>query len=195
MSTGQEYDEIFAALRELFGYHPDEPVDLVTFITEDVASLRRHVAELRSEHFEEAARMAEEFGKDNGERSAVTQKTREAIAGGLALMLREAKKVQPEREKIHDWFELSYAQYLTIPRSVLQSMPDDWQERFVELLEELDEAIDWRPKEGTYQVTLREVKEVLSKRVMDYERGRRRIPHKNERPESEPEVSMFKRAK
>lgn len=42
-------------------------------------------------------------------------------------------------EPIHEWFELSYAQYLTIPRSVLQSMPQEWQDRFVKCLEELKE--------------------------------------------------------
>jgi len=57
--------------------------------------------------------------------------------------------------KIHDWFGLSYAQYLTIPRSVLQAMPDDWQIRFVELLEEFDNTYDWHPKEHTYWVSFR----------------------------------------
>jgi hypothetical protein len=32
-------------------------------------------------------------------------------------------------ELIHNWFELTYAQYLTIPRSILQSMPVEWQRR------------------------------------------------------------------
>lgn len=41
---------------------------------------------------------------------------------------------------IHDWFGLSYAAYLVINRSVLQSMPLDWQERFVGCLRELHES-------------------------------------------------------
>jgi len=32
-------------------------------------------------------------------------------------------------EPLHNWFELTYAQYLTIPRSILQSMPVEWQRR------------------------------------------------------------------
>jgi len=47
---------------------------------------------------------------------------------------------------VHTWFELSYANYLTLPRSVLQSMPIGWQERFVACLDELDEEfghLDW----------------------------------------------------
>lgn len=81
---------------------------------------------------------------------------------------------------IHDWFELSYAQYLTIPRSALQSMPNNWQELFVKCLEELDETIDWRPKLGRYWVHLKSIKgHYLHDHLMDYERGRRRIAHRD----------------
>ena len=41
---------------------------------------------------------------------------------------------------VHGWFELSYANYLTIPRSLMQSMPVEWQQRMVACLEELDDA-------------------------------------------------------
>lgn len=54
------------------------------------------------------------------------------------------------------FFELSYAQYLTIPRIALNSMPVEWQRRMVACLEELDESIDWRPKDGRYWVELRD---------------------------------------
>jgi hypothetical protein len=75
---------------------------------------------------------------------------------------------------IHDWFGLTYAQYLTIPRSILQSMPAEWQQRFVRCLEELDAAFDWRPSEGRYWVTLKDAKgRIRHDPLMDYERGRR----------------------
>lgn len=84
-------------------------------------------------------------------------------------------------QPLHTWFGLSYAQYLTIPRSVMQSMPDDWQARMAQCLEELDEAIDWRPKEGRYFVQLRDDEgKYQSDPLMDYQRGRRRIPHRTE---------------
>lgn len=87
----------------------------------------------------------------------------------------------PESEPIHEWFELGYAQYLTIPRSVLQSMPEQWQKRFVECLEQLDAMIDWRPTEGRYWVQLKNAKgRYVEDKFMDYERGRRRIPWKDE---------------
>lgn len=82
-------------------------------------------------------------------------------------------------DAIHHWFDLSYAQYLTIPRSALQSMPDEWQSEFVALLEELDETIDWRPKEGRYWVQLKDRKgRYVADPLMDYERGRRRLERK-----------------
>lgn len=41
-------------------------------------------------------------------------------------------------ESIHGYFGLSYANYLVLPRSLLQSMPDEWQRRFVTELRELN---------------------------------------------------------
>jgi hypothetical protein len=77
---------------------------------------------------------------------------------------------------VHHWFELSYAQYLTIPRSVLQSMPIEWQQRFVDCLNQLDDAIDWRPIEGRYWVELRDGKgRIAHDSLRDYERGRRKV--------------------
>ena len=60
-------------------------------------------------------------------------------------------------KSVHHWFELSYAHYLVIPRSVLQAMPDEWQDRFVGCLEELDDMIDWRPKNACYYVDLHQL--------------------------------------
>lgn len=51
-----------------------------------------------------------------------------------------------EPADIHHWFELSYANYLVLPRAVLQSMPVWWQQRFVAMLDELHAAygtLDW----------------------------------------------------
>lgn len=97
--------------------------------------------------------------------------------------------VNDSREPIHTWFGLTYAQYLTIPRSILQSMPVDWQQEFVDLLNELDDTIDWRPDWGTqYKVSLYTIEEDINGQrewgielpdpYMDYERGRKRVPRK-----------------
>ena len=73
---------------------------------------------------------------------------------------------------IHIWFELSYAQFLTVPRLVMESMPYDWQEKMAELLEEMDATFDWRPKEGRYWVKLRDENGRFTEAPLgDYRRG------------------------
>ncbi len=47
--------------------------------------------------------------------------------------------VADEHEAIHGAFGLSYAHYLVVPRSLLQSMPNEWQQRFVDTLKEMDD--------------------------------------------------------
>jgi hypothetical protein len=81
-----------------------------------------------------------------------------------------------EREAIHTWFSLTYANYLCLPRSVLQSMPDEWQQRFVEMLEEMQEQfghLDW----PNYRVSA--VDKLTGRFVSDpiphYNRGRTRV--------------------
>ncbi|MEU3851763.1 hypothetical protein [Streptomyces sp. NPDC029554] len=46
----------------------------------------------------------------------------------------------PTDGPIHGWFSLSYSNYLVLHRTLLQSMPIEWQERMVACLEELREA-------------------------------------------------------
>lgn len=97
----------------------------------------------------------------------------------LRRALQHDEAVTPE--PIHEWFELTYAQYLTIPRSALQSMPTEWQRRFVDCLDELDARIDWRPSGGLqYWVQLRDTATgafvpISRDPLMDYARGRRRV--------------------
>lgn len=57
---------------------------------------------------------------------------------------------------IHSWFELTYEQYLTVPRCVMEQMPVEWQQQMAALLTELDNTFDWRPHEGRYWVELRD---------------------------------------
>lgn len=80
-------------------------------------------------------------------------------------------------EPIHEWFELTYSAYLVLPRSVLQSMPAQWQTRFVELLMQLDAAADGlEGMPASYRVTpLGEAGRRVDDPYRDYERGRRRI--------------------
>lgn len=107
---------------------------------------------------------------------------------GLAFLLkseepkpRRVRVDAPDDAPLHTWFGLSYAQYLTIPRSVLQSMSPEWQQRFVQCLEELDEAINWRPESGRYWVQLKNnAGQFVHDPLMDYQRGRRQVPQRSE---------------
>lgn len=65
---------------------------------------------------------------------------------------------QGSSNQMEMFWELSYAQYLTVPRSVIQSMPIVWQDRLAILLKEMDAEIDWRPEEGRYWCRLRDGK-------------------------------------
>ena len=80
-------------------------------------------------------------------------------------------------DPVHYWFGLTYSSYLVIPRSVLQSMPVGWQQRFVALLEEADQMAGDVGASGPYVVQKRDpvsnrfTKDPLSR----YDRGRVRI--------------------
>lgn len=78
---------------------------------------------------------------------------------------------------IHEWFGLSYASYLVVPRTVLQSMSDDWQARLIALMDELNKTIDWMPEGCGYDVgMLDQYGDPTIDPNADYERGRRRLP-------------------
>jgi len=64
--------------------------------------------------------------------------------------------IDESNSSVHDWFELSYAHFLTVPRLVMESMPLDWQRKMAELLTEMDDTFDWRPTEGRYWVKLKD---------------------------------------
>ncbi|MGW5711634.1 hypothetical protein [Streptomyces olivaceus] len=57
-----------------------------------------------------------------------------------------------ETDAIHAHFGLSHANYLVLPRTLLQSMPDRWQTQFVGLLGEMTEAFQDVPQAEAYKV-------------------------------------------
>ncbi len=68
---------------------------------------------------------------------------------------------------MHEWFGLTYAQFLTIPRLVIESMSYEWQCEVKKLLEEMDETFDWRPTDGRYWVRLKDDKGKFSEAPLD----------------------------
>lgn len=76
-------------------------------------------------------------------------------------------------EPIHRYFGLSYASYLVVPRSLLQSMPDAWQARLVRCLEELFDVYD---NHAHYVVQTKDERGKFTKdNLADYDRGRRYV--------------------
>src|SRR5262249_15163178 len=53
---------------------------------------------------------------------------------------------------IHEWFGLTYANHQVLHRSLMQSMPREWQERMVRCLEELQVAYQHLPQAEAYEI-------------------------------------------
>lgn len=75
-----------------------------------------------------------------------------------------------ETEPIHLHFGLSYATHLVMPRTLLQSMPAEWQRQFVHLLDQFDTAFHHVEQPEGYDVTAAVEKEVSD--LTDGERKR-----------------------
>lgn len=57
-----------------------------------------------------------------------------------------------------NWFELSYAAYLVLPRVLMCGMPLEWQEKFVALLEEMQDTYDLPDGHRNYSVLCKDDK-------------------------------------
>lgn len=58
----------------------------------------------------------------------------------------------PTDGPIHDWFGLSYTNYQVLHRTLMQSMPIEWQKRMVVCLEELRDAYSHIEQPGYFEV-------------------------------------------
>lgn len=70
-----------------------------------------------------------------------------ASAQDLTLIPGKYDLRQESSEPVHEYFELTYAQFIVLPRTVLQSMPTWWQQEFVRLMRKYDEAREGLPQE------------------------------------------------
>lgn len=46
---------------------------------------------------------------------------------------------------VNEWFGLTYARWLTVPRVVMEAMPETWQRKITLLLQEMNDRFDWLP--------------------------------------------------
>lgn len=67
--------------------------------------------------------------------------------------MHEVKQSFRDLSPIHTWFGLTYSSYLVVPRTVMEQMPLDWQEKMTELLEFADEYFVPSLPSVTYRVT------------------------------------------
>ena len=87
------------------------------------------------------------------------------------VMDRVAEKVvllAPESEPMHGWFGLSRASYLVLQRSLIEGMPDEWQQRLVNLLKEFDDVYDTSQIIGTFLVNARDGRRFVADPYRDY---------------------------
>ena len=91
------------------------------------------------------------------------------------------EKYEPKSEAIHEWFELTYASYLVLPRSILQSLPDNLQRNLVACLNEIDSiCLEHGIATPSYKViAIDENNKFMKDPYRDYERGRRDVLKEN----------------
>lgn len=78
-----------------------------------------------------------------------------------------------DKMDIHTFFGLTYANYLVLPRTLLQSMPEEWQHRFVDCLRELENAFWQTAQADRYMVTARDSNgRFIKDPIPHYNRGR-----------------------
>ena len=84
------------------------------------------------------------------------------------------------KESVHEWFGLSYASYLVLQRSILQSMPPNWQEKFTELLKEVLDASQELDPPSSFMVRATDSNhKFIADPYRDYQRGRRKVKLQN----------------
>lgn len=86
------------------------------------------------------------------------------------------ERVVEDLEPMHGWFGLSYANYLVLERSLIQSMPAEWQRRLLECLDDLHERFDGVERAAGFQVRAVDVSgRFMRDPIPHYNRGRTRV--------------------
>lgn len=96
----------------------------------------------------------------------------------------DSNVIFPDGDPMHEYFGLSYATHLVIPRCFIQSMPTSWQRLLRICLENMDKTLGEAPERGGfeyYSVQARKDGKMYKDPWLQYERGRRVIkPLKDE---------------
>lgn len=78
-----------------------------------------------------------------------------------------------EHKSVHGYFGLTYANYLVMHRTLMEAMPVEWQDKFVRLLDEYDNA--WRHIDNPSQFKVDTGKWVLVDDMSDEQREQQSI--------------------
>ncbi|MFQ3543545.1 hypothetical protein Q7A53_05620 [Halobacillus rhizosphaerae] len=148
--------------------------------------------EIAIKEYEQELAELKEFGEHEGHPNKHVMM---AVSLRCSQLEKHIEELKQPRKNIHQFFGLSYAQYLVIPRSVLQSMHLYWQDNFVKLLDQLYET-GWTkglPEKTMYKVEVREYgyehlenedseieetfvwKDEITDPLADYRRGNRNV--------------------
>ena len=89
---------------------------------------------------------------------------------------KKEKPIIVEEDAVHCWFELSYSSYMVLPWTMLQSMNCEWQKKFIELVNEMDNKLGHHNKVYSYTVLARDKNhKLMFDDLRNYERGRRKL--------------------
>jgi hypothetical protein len=131
------------------GFDPDEWIDA----EQDTGADPRNPSTPPPMHYlwaiEHSVGLAIQLAKESNTAEAALHV--DAIERLTAAYRAEAGEV--ESAAVHRYFGASYSNYLVVPRTLLQSMPDWWQAAFVCLLDHKDELFGHVPQAQAYEVT------------------------------------------
>lgn len=131
------------ALHALNGVAPETAADIASWYEGPFGDGPDPI-DTRSWFAEHIARSTAEFTAWANEAATVAQEANQPATS--------ENGAAPEADAVHKHFGLSYANYMVLPRTLLQSMPDAWQAQFVQLLSELEDAFETVPQAEAYIV-------------------------------------------
>ena len=80
-------------------------------------------------------------------------------------------KDYPYCDKIHRWFSLSYARYKVLPRIVLDDLPEDMQDKFLEVMQYIEDNYNNETWIEEYMVKARVNGKFVKDPLSDYRHG------------------------
>jgi hypothetical protein len=73
---------------------------------------------------------------------------------------------------VWEWFGLSRAAYAVLPRMIMCAMPKDWQDRFVALMNEIEETFDIPDQRIDFTILVQDMKGKFARdEFADYRHG------------------------